>query len=101
MLTKIIQGASVLLIPVWILLAYLSVPLVTGVEIVYPLRGVILSGKNALFFFNIIAVAAMGGYLASKFRNNKPVYIAIQTTTFILVILIAWITSKIQHSYTI
>ena len=101
MLTKAIQGVSILLIPAWFILAYLSVPLVTGVEIVYPLRGVILSGKNALFFFNIIAVAAMGGYIASKFRHNKPLYITIQVTTFTLVILIAWLTSKIQHSYTI
>ena len=101
MLTKAIQGVSILLIPVWFVLAYLSVPLVTGVEIVYPLRGVILSGKNALFFFNIIAVAAMGGYIASKFRHNKPLYITIQVTTFIMVILIAWVTAKIQHSHTL
>lgn len=101
MLTKAIQGVSILLIPVWILFAYLSVPLVTGVEIVYPIRGMILSNKNALFFFNIIAVAVMGGYIASKFRHNKPLYITIQVTTFILVILIAWATAKIQHSHTL
>ena len=72
MLTKATQGISILLIPLWILLAYLSVPLVTGVEIVYPLRGVILSGKNALFFFNIIAIAAIGGYICLLYTSPSP-----------------------------
>ena len=99
MLTKVTQGVSIALIPVWILFAYLSVRLATGVEIISPVRPMILSNKNALFFFNILSVAIIGGFIASRYRHNKPVYVGIQAGTFGLVILIAWITSTIQHSH--
>ena len=99
MLTKSVQGLSILLIPLWAFMAYLSVPLITGVEIISPVRAMILSSKNALFFFNIIAIAMAGGYLASRHRSNKPLYIAIQVSTFAIVIFVAWFTSSIQHSH--
>jgi len=97
--TKVINASTILLIPVWVLFAYLAVPLISGIELISPVRTLILSSKSALFFFNILAIAMVGGYIASKYRSNKPLYIGIQATTFSMVILIAWITSKIQHSH--
>lgn len=100
MLIKVTQGASIALIPVWILFAYLVKPLTTGIEYTTPVPELILSSKSALFFFNIISVAVIGGYIASRYRHNKPLYIGIQVVTFGLVILIAYITSGIHHSTT-
>ncbi len=96
--TKIVNIFIILLIPVWIKFAYLAVPLTTGVELSNTAEDLILSSKSALFFFNIITIAMVGGYVASKYRTNKPLYIAIQSSTLIMVILTAWATSNIQHS---
>ena len=100
LVNKAINLIALLSIPVWILFAYLAKPLVTGIEYSSPVPEIILSSKSALFFFNIIAIAIIGGYIASKFRKRKLLYISIQATTFALVILVAWVTSGIHHSTT-
>lgn len=100
MLTKVTQGVSIALIPIWVLFAYLVKPLVTGIEYTSPVPEIILSSKSALFFFNIICIAIIGGYIASRYRHNKSLYIGIQVVTLGLVILIAYVTSGIHHSTT-
>ncbi len=99
LITKIVNVSAILLIPIWVLFAYWAVPLISGVELISPVRTLILSSKSALFFFNIISIAMVGGYIASKYRSNKPLYITIQVSTLAMVILIAWVTSNIQHSH--
>ena len=97
--TRVVNVSAVLLVPVWVLFAYWAVPLISGVELISPVRTLILSSKSALFFFNIISIAMVGGYIASKYRSNKPLYIGIQVATFGMVILVCWILSQIQHSH--
>ena len=100
LVNKAINLIALLLVPVWILFAYLAKPLVTGIEYSSPVPIIILSSKSALFFFNIIAIGVIGGYIASKFRHNKPLYITIQAITIGLIILVAWVTAGIHHSTT-
>ena len=91
---------ALLSIPFWILFAYLAKSLVTCIEYTSPVPEIILSSKNALFFFNIITIAVIGGYIASRFRQRKLLYILIQVITLVLVILVAWVTAGIHHSTT-
>ena len=83
-------------IPLWILFAWLAKPLVTGIEGLTTWTDTTISSKNALFFFNIIAVGMLGGFIASRYRNRKPIYITIQALTLVAVLIVGYVTSQIN-----
>ena len=94
---QVARNSLILLsLPLWLLFAWMAKPLVTGVEGLTSWTETIISSKNALFFFNIIAVAMMGGYLASRYRDRKTIYIAIQVGTLIAVLIVGYVTSQIN-----
>ena len=77
-------------------LAWLAKPLVTGIEGLTTWTDTTISSKNALFFFNIIAVGMLGGFIASRYRNRKPIYITIQALTLVAVLIVGYVTSQIN-----
>tara|TARA_B100000949_G_scaffold133625_1_gene117714 strand:+ start:1010 stop:1312 length:303 start_codon:yes stop_codon:yes gene_type:complete len=94
---QVARNSLILLsLPLWLLFAWMAKPLVTGVEGLTSWTETIISSKNALFFFNIIAVAMMGGYLASRYRDRKTIYITIQVGTLIAVLIVGYVTSQIN-----
>ena len=100
-MSKIILNSTLfIMLPVWVLCAWAQKPLITGVESITRWTENILSSKNAMFFFNIMMIAAVGGFLASKYRHNKKIYILIQVVTLLMVILTGYITSQISSKYT-
>ena len=78
-------------LPLWILFAYLQKPLIIGREALENPTSII-SSKNALFFFNIMAVGMLGGYIASKYRHKKVTYAFIQGGTLLAVIIVGYVT---------
>ena len=83
-------------LPLWLLFAFLAKPLITGTEGLTGWTETVISSKNALFFFNIIAVGMMGGYIASRYRSRKVMYALIQGGTLLAVIVVGYITSQIN-----
>ena len=66
----------------------LSIPLVTGARELLFWDTIIISNKNALFFFNLILIAGTGGYIASKFKKQPKIRVAIMLGSQILALLV-------------
>ena len=54
---------------------------------------IILSNKTALFFFDLMAVAGIGGFIAYKYRKkgNKGMYVLTMLVTWILVLFFGFV----------
>jgi len=87
--------ALTLLIPISLILAYFAGKINTGAWELTRWDKHVLSTHTALFFFIIMSVAGMGGYIASK-QKSKRRKLIINVVALSLAMLLASILSMFQ-----
>jgi hypothetical protein len=81
------------MIPIWILISLASISIVSGSRVLTDWSTLTVSNKSFLFFFNLMAIGAIGGILSSKV-HTLPLKLIILLITYLLVFIVGFIMSK-------